>query len=84
MENLIIKGKNYGSYTIVNDVMILNSDSRLILTVLPQGLVQKVDPKMTLNHNGTREDRQRAFDQNDYVQKGWVILIDLKVLDLIN
>jgi hypothetical protein len=84
MENLIIKGKNFGSYTIVNDVMILNSDSRLILTVLPQGLVQKVDAKMTLNHNGTREDRQRAFEQNDYVQKGWVILIDLKVLDLIN
>ena len=44
---------------------------------VPQENIISVEPKYSLNHNGTREDRQRAFDQNDYKLVGytWTVKI---------
>ncbi len=83
MENLIINNINYGSFIIEDNVLVLTSDSRKILTVLPSQIKSTVEKRMVLNHNGTREDRKRAFEQNDYTQKGWTITFDLSILDLI-
>ena len=83
MENLIINNKNYGTFIIDNNILILTSDSRKIISILPQGLVKDVQKRMILNHDGTRNDRNRAFEQNDYIQKGFTITIDLQVLNFI-
>jgi len=33
--------------------------------------IVSVEPKYSLNHNGTREDRKRAFEANDYKLVGY-------------
>ena len=78
---LEINSVNYGTYQIIEDSLILTSYSRLILTKISPELVLSVDKRMVLNHNGSREDRKRAFENEDYIQKGWSIKINLKVLD---
>ena len=44
---------------------------------VPQENIISVEPKYTLNHNGTREDRKRAFETNDYKLIGytWTVKI---------
>lgn len=42
-----------------------------------QEKIVNVEPKYTLNHNGTREDRKRAFEQNDYKLAGYTWTVKL-------
>lgn len=82
MKNFIINGINYGTTQIVDNTLILTSNSRKVLTILPKGTVITVEENMVLNHNGTREDRLRAFEQNDYIKAVWKIYLNLSAVNL--
>lgn len=53
----------------------LKCETNAFETVLPKTAIISQEESFRLNHNGTREDRERAFRENDYVSSGWILTL---------